>query len=102
MTLRIPGIVCACGSDDVFAVKPGTDPGFAPGDIMISRPAPDTGWCRACWPWRFAALGPLGVAAGMRTIRSTGGAVSPGVDTLPPPGGLRVEGGISPNAGETA
>lgn len=53
---------CACGSADIFAVKPGADPEYgAPVDllgqrdprlgqgILISRGVEDQVWCRACW-----------------------------------------------------
>lgn len=40
--------LCACGSSDIFAIKPGVDALYAPGNILIEREVPTVFTCRAC------------------------------------------------------
>lgn len=39
---------CACGSSDIFAIKPGVNALYAPGNILIEREVPTVFTCRAC------------------------------------------------------
>ena len=49
-----PGFVAAwcsqCGSPELIAMAPGSEPVTAPGGIAISTGQPPRQWCRACWP----------------------------------------------------
>jgi hypothetical protein len=51
----VPGISCACGSTDIIAIKPGTEPDrFGQNDLFfaISLGEPSVAWCWSCWPVR--------------------------------------------------
>lgn len=70
--MLIPGLACAvCSADDLQTVQPGQDALYAPGGILIDHAVPDRAWCAQCNPWRYAALGPLGMAAGRQGPRSS-------------------------------
>jgi hypothetical protein len=60
---RGPPLVCSvCGSRRVLAVRPGSDPVFAPGGIVIAAGLPRMCWCRAHWP-QLAAVPKMPVSA---------------------------------------
>ena len=42
---------CACGSDRLFAISPGSEADTAPGGIVTRREVPARAWCAPCWPW---------------------------------------------------
>lgn len=50
--MKIPGIACACGSPDLFSVKPGVEKLSCVG-IAYARGEPDRGWCASCWWAKF-------------------------------------------------
>lgn len=58
----LPGLVCACGSDDVIALRPGFSAvaAIVGMDGETIRPAlpeePPVAWCRACWPYQFRVV----------------------------------------------
>ena len=42
---------CACGSDDVIAVRPGCEHIYgADGAVLVARGVPVLAWCCRCWP----------------------------------------------------
>ena len=52
---------CGCGSESIFALRPGVDPErrgavdlFTRLDPLVSIGAPDVAWCAACWSKAFS------------------------------------------------
>ena len=50
----VPSLVCGCGSPDIIAVAPGTEPATACDLFVVQRGQGSRAWCAACWPWRAA------------------------------------------------
>ena len=57
-------IRCGCGSGEVFALRPGSEPVVANGRfsshseaeiLLLARGEPSEAWCVACWRRRFGA-----------------------------------------------
>jgi hypothetical protein len=42
-----------CGSEQVIAVAPGSEPEQAPGGILVARGALERRWCARCWREAF-------------------------------------------------
>jgi hypothetical protein len=41
---------CTCGSREIVAIAPGSEPVVAPGNIVVCRGTPARAWCMRCWP----------------------------------------------------
>lgn len=65
--VEVPSRACLCGSVDLIAIEPGTDPSYIyiahwdmswrgkrrePGRHMSDRGQPDRAWCSTCWPFK--------------------------------------------------
>ena len=46
-------IRCACGSPEITAIAPGTEPDLQPDLLTVGADVPSQAWCGACWHVRF-------------------------------------------------
>ena len=59
--MQLDAFTCGCGSDDIIAVRPGSDPKMAGiFDFHLTRGEPVKCWCKRCW---LAAQGKVEVPA---------------------------------------